>query len=162
MGILLLGFFGGLISSVAVIADLSTLTKTQEKFHKLLCASAILTTVGSLVVVAAILLAAAPQLLYIISWPLFIMILVGTGLALLIISQNGANGHKEVYKNHQNPLQVKAIINLAIILALMIAFVAIAQHTFDSHATVIIAFLAGLVDLRSISLAIATLFRANQ
>jgi len=41
-------------------------------------------------------------------------------------------------------------------MALMIAIVAIVQRVFDSHATVIIAFFAGIIDLRSIALAIAS------
>jgi uncharacterized membrane protein (DUF4010 family) len=162
MGLLLTGFFGGLISSIVVIANISDIAKAHAKFKVILCAAAILATVGSIVVVLITVFAAAPKLLSAIGWPLFIMVLVGTGIALLMISKNGIHEITETRKKHQNPLQIKAIINLAIILGGMLALVAIAQRMFGSHGVIFIAFFAGLVDLRSITLAIATLFFANQ
>lgn len=156
LGTVLMGFFGGLVSSTAVFVSLPKIVKEKPEITYPAVAAATLATVAMLIELSVLLLVAS-QFLFIntIAWPVLTMIIIGGLAAIAIIKRS--NGTK-VISNPGNPLDVKSIVRLSLLVGGMIALAAVAQHFAGAYGIQALAFLGGLFEIHSVSLAVATMF----
>lgn len=155
LGILFVGFFGGLVSSTAVFATLPTLLKGRPDRINMAVLAGILATVGMLTEFAIIQMIAASQLFLTVAIPVLAMALVGL-LSIIILFRRKPN-HQQI-EEPQNPLDIKAVIYLSSIIGGMLFLVAVAKNTLGLQAVQIVTFLGGIVEIHGVSLANASLF----
>lgn len=154
LGMMLLGFFGGLISSTAVFATLPKLVKARPELTNSAVIAAILSTVGMLTEFTIIVFIAAPKLLLALIWPVVLMLITGIILTLVFI-HNGKTG--EVIPKKMNPLEIKSVLRLALMIGGAMIIVAFTQHYFGARGVQLFALFGGLFELHSVSLATAML-----
>ncbi len=157
LGTVLMGFFGGLVSSTAVLASLPRIVRQQPELTHSASAAAILSTIGMLIELSIILFVASPELLLLFIRPILAMMIVG-GLAALYVL-NGKEIEVPVVHQPMNPLDFGAILRLSLLIGGMIFLVAIAKHYLGVSGLQVVAFFGGFFELQSISLGIASLFQ---
>lgn len=157
LGTVLMGFFGGLVSSTAVLASLPRIVRQQPELTYAASAAAILSAIGMLIELSLVLFVASPQLLLLFIRPILAMMIMG-GLAALYILK-GKTLEVPVMNHPMNPLDFAAILRLSFLIGGMIFLVALAKHSLGVHGIEIVAFFGGFFELHSVSLAIATLFQ---
>jgi uncharacterized membrane protein (DUF4010 family) len=155
LGMVLTGFFGGIVSSTAVFASLPHLVKSQPELTPSATAAAIMATIASLLVFASIMLIASPALFTVIIWPIISMSLVG--MLSLIPAFKKETCQRDISPS-SNPLDLIAVLKLALLIGGMLIVTTIAQKYFNTRGVEFVAFLGGLFELHGISLAISTLF----
>lgn len=159
LGVLLLGFFGGLVSSTAVFATLPRFVSQHPRSIRAAVAAAVLATVGTLLELALVLLVASPQLMLAVLWPLLTIIVTGLVCAFVIFRNHAA---AELIPAPKNPLDVKSVLYLSALIGGMLILVALARRLIGTEAVHAIAFFGGLFEIHSVSLATATLFASNK
>jgi uncharacterized membrane protein (DUF4010 family) len=160
LGILLTGFFGGLVSSTAVFTTLPRFSREHPELTRVTVAAALLATVAKLIEFTLIIAIAAPALLKMIIAPLITMATVGVLLAFLMTYDNGA---KKIIAHHPiNPLDVRSILRLACFIGGMVFLIGLAQFYFGARGIQLLAFLGGLVQLHSVTYAAATLYTTGK
>ncbi len=159
LGILLMGFFGGLVSSGAIYVALPKFSIKHPKLYRETVAAAIFAALGMLVEFTIIIFIAAPALIMALAWPLTMMILVGLLSSLLVMRGAG----KTAYVSEAgNPLDFKSILRLALFIGGMLILVAIVKRYIGIEGVRAISFFGGLFELHGVSLANATLFIENK
>jgi len=159
LGVLFMGFFGGLVSSTAVFATLPRFLKNHPERAKPAAAAALLATVGMLLEFTVIMFFAAKELLIQLIAPISVMIIVGILSAVLLFRKNGMNSSIETPRN---PLDFKSVFYLSSVIAGMLFIVALAKRYVGTDFVYLITFLGGLLEVHSVSLATATLFVGNK
>ena len=154
IGIILTGFFGGLVSSTTVFLNLPRIVSESPQIIFSAVAAGLLATVGMLVESLFILSIISLPLLSSLFAPILGMIL--TGVLLSFILQRG-HVHNHIISGSMNPLDFKAVLRLAIFISTMLILVATAKHYLGSTAVHTLAFLAGLFEVHSTTMATATL-----
>ena len=124
LGILFVGFFGGLVSSAAVFANLPRYLKQHPDHINFAVAAGILATVGMLTEFSIIVTVAAHELFFTVAIPVAVMILIGL-ISTALLFRPKPNHHQ--IENPQNPLDIKSVIYLSTIIGGMLILVAIAQ-----------------------------------
>lgn len=160
LGMLLTGFFGGLVSSTAVFMNLPRMIRQRTELTRVATAAAILSTVAKLIQFIIILFIAAPQLVSGFIWPIAIMIIVGVGSAFLIAYKD--SNKKFTPQQYTNPLDVKSVLRLAIFISAMIFIVGVIEFYAGTKGIQLVAFLGGLVGLHAITYALAILNSAGE
>lgn len=153
-GLMLSGFFGGLVSSTAVFATLSTRLKSSPEGERAASASAILATVATLVELLVILFSASALLGKALVVPVVAMMVTGAVMAWLIARRSSWTGSAAP---PSNPLDAKAILKLSLVIGGMLFLVGAAQRTLGAEAVGLVTFLGGLFEIHGVSLASATL-----
>lgn len=156
LGTVLMGFFGGLISSTAIFATLPHIVRRQPELTSCASAAAILSTVAMLIEFSVIIFVVSPTLLLQIIAPIFTMMVVGSVIALALLKRKT---EQLMIHYPMNPLDFMGVLRLSFVIGGMIFLVALAKHYLGVAALQIIAFLGGLFTLHSVSLAIATLYQ---
>jgi len=154
LGISIAGFFGGLVSSTAVFANLPRLVKEEPKLTYHAVAAGILATIGMLVELSVILLIVSPPLFLTVCWAIFAMIGVGL-LSTFLVTKTRIR--EEILSKSLSPLDLKTILRLASLIGGMIFLVALTKHFVGIKALHLFSFLAGLFNVQSITLATANL-----
>ena len=154
VGMILMGFFGGLVSSTAVFLTLPKLTREQPNLIYHAAAAGILATVGMLIEFCIIISVAAPPVMKVLLWPVVAMMGVGI-IVTALLARNHA--HENVISKPINPLDLKAVLKLTLLIGGMMIFVSIIRHYIDHYGMHIIAFFVGLFEVHGISLATAAL-----
>lgn len=159
LGMILTGFFGGLVSSTAVFITLPHLVKDRPELLRAAIAASILATVGMLFELAII--------LFVISQPLFLTmrwsILAMTGVGLISAFLIARNHISEPVISHPlNPLDIKLVLRLTLVISGMIFLVALTKHYSGVYGMHVFAFFAGLFNVQSITLATANLQTQQQ
>lgn len=155
LGMILTGFFGGLVSSTAVFITLPHLVKDRPEITHAAIAAGILATVGMLVELAVILFVVSQALFLATLWSMIAMIGVGLASAFLMARQH--TGEHVLPTNPLNPLDIKLVLRLAMIISGVIFLVALAKHSVGIYGMHVFAFLVGLFNVQSITLATANL-----
>lgn len=153
-GLLLSGFLGGLVSSTAVFATLPAQLKLIPEGVRPVAASAVLATVATLVELLVILFSASSSLGQSLAFPILAMISTGLVFAWIFARRAKAN---ESMPSSLNPLDVRAVLKLWLIVGGMLFVIAAVQKTYGSRAVGIATFLGGLFEVHGVSLATATL-----
>lgn len=157
LGIILTGFCGGLISSTAVFVNLPQLYQKRPSSLITITAAAVYATVATLVEILVIVALAAPLLLPKLQWPIVSMIVIGGSIGLIIFRRH--NNHHEL-KRPDNPLDMLALIRLTAVIAGMLLIATIAKNYVGTQGLQLFAFIGGLFELQSTTLAISTLYTA--
>lgn len=155
LGVMFMGFFGGLVSSTAVFATLPRFVKNHPERTRSAAAAGILATVGMLIELTILIIAAAPELFLTIALPTSVMLVVGILISLSLYRKDKT---KQTLSTPKNPLDFKSIAYLSLMIGSMIIVVAFAKGFVGTEGVQIISFLGGLFELHGVSLATATLF----
>lgn len=156
MGVILMGFFGGLISSTVVFTTLPNFYREHPNMLRPTIVAAIFATIGMLIEFVVVLFVVAPSLVGTMIAPVGAMIVAGMSALLLMIGQKKQG--KLLYHEHPNPLNYKSIIRLSIFLGLMLVLVAVVERYVGSEAVKVVNFLGSLFQFQSVSLATAMLY----
>lgn len=159
LGMVFLGFLGGLVSSTAVFVTIPAYYKRNPDMLFPALAAAIFSVLGMLFEFLVIVFVAAPELMYAMLWPCLIMMLIGSTSALFLLNKKTT---KPMTTETGNPLDLKSIIRLALLIAGMLLIVAIAKQHVGTQAVQAIAFLGGLFETHGVSLATAILFKEGK
>lgn len=155
LGMVLMGFFGGLVSSTAVFVNLPRLIKKNPRLFRHAAAAAILATVAMLIEFIVIVAVAAPQLVIDVIWPIVAMMTTGTIIALLIIY---GTSQEKLAAHSINPLDFKSVLRLACLIGGMIFLIGLTKQYMGLEGLRLVAFLGGLFELHSTTYAIATVY----
>lgn len=157
-GMALVGFFGGLVSSTAVFVTLPRLYHEQPKILRLAIAAALFSIVGMFVELLIILLFAAPALFYFLLFPVISMLIVGIIIGVFLMRKPTVSDADIMPL--KNPLDMLAVLRLTLFIAGVIILVTLAKRYVGAEAAQAVAFLGGLFELHSVTLATALLYNA--
>lgn len=156
-GALVVGFLGGLVSSTAVL-----LSSARDSLKAKKVSSLVMTVVGSQI-------ASLGQLLFIVamvSMPLFwqLALPIGSTIAVAAVilgfyTWKASNSRADVPL--RSPLDWRGVLRLAVVFALMLAGIAVANKFFGESGSSGMSILAGIFELHGVTLANSTIF-ANQ
>ncbi|KTD21089.1 MgtC/SapB family protein [Legionella londiniensis] len=157
LGIILIGFFGGFVSSTAVFASLSqeTRTKTQTVYSGVL--GGVFATIATMLAFLMVILAVSPNLFKFVILPIIAAIASG-GLSTWFFLHNG---EAKIQISYPNPLDYKALIKLGLLIMGILLLVAITQKYLGTRALGITAFITGLFELQAMAYAIALFYQKN-
>ncbi|MCX7124422.1 MAG: DUF4010 domain-containing protein [Gammaproteobacteria bacterium] len=130
VGLALMGFLGGFVSSTLVFANLPHTLNSHPKSKLAVIASALFATLAMLIEVMAIIFVASPAFLFYIIKPMITMC----------------------------PLNLLFLFRTALLIAGTLVLIALARHFVGTEAVFIISFLTGLFEIHGISLATALLY----
>jgi uncharacterized membrane protein (DUF4010 family) len=157
---LVIGGLGGFVSSTAVLMTNAKDAATHpDEWRKHL----IITWVAQI--------AALCEMLVIVAWispelALAVLPAIGSGVAISIVIYGLLNWRQQETMHSldkmKSPLNLKGVLRLAVLLALILGAVGAAQKLIGPAATQTLAFLAGLFDLHGITLATSTMVSQHQ
>ncbi len=153
-GLVLGGFLGGLVSSTAVFATLPAQVKSNPDGAGPAAACAVLATVATLVELLVILFSASTALGEALLVPIASMIAIGAGFAWAFGRKSSG---RESTLPTTNPLDVRAVLKLSLLIGGMLLVVGTVQRTLGGKAVGVATFLGGLFEIHGVSLATATL-----
>lgn len=159
LGMALVGFFGGLVSSTAVFATLPTIYHEHPALLRSLIAAAIFSVVGMLIELLFILLIASKILLLSMIWPILSMTVLGSIFGILLSFRQKRPIRKIQPKN---PLDFLSILKLTLFIGSTLILVSLAKRYLGTGAAQIVAFLGGLFELHSVSLTTASLYLTHK
>lgn len=159
LGMLFIGFFGGLVSSTAVFANLPVFLKDRPDRTRIAVAAGILATVGMLTEFSIIITLAAHDLFLTVLIPVAVMMFIGLVSTLLIFHTKP--NHAD-FEEPRNPLDVKAVIYLSSIIGIMLILVAFAKNYFGAEGVHLVTLIGGIFEVHGVSLATATLYVGKQ
>lgn len=155
LGVLLMGFFGGLVSSTAVFATLPRFLQGHPERLFSAVAAAILAILAMLIELSVIVMMTSPELFYSISHILGSMFLVGLICSVLIYRRSETN---LAIEEPSNPLDFKSVLYLSSVIGGMIFIIALVKYYIGPEAVEIVSFLGGFFEVHSVTLAAANLF----
>ena len=163
IGIALVGFFGGFISSTVIFLTLPEIYKERSELLFPTIAAAILATVGMLVEFLIILYSLSSVLYNIFLQPILVMMLVGMAITLFL-TQGKDKGKAKPHLSFRkmNPLDLKSSLKLALLLFSMLILITVTIRYMGTQSGALVSFLAGLFELHSISIATSTLYVHEQ
>jgi len=156
LGYLLVGFLGGLVSSTALYATLTKNSKHKNADIVSLLAAGLAGISSTLVEVFVIVVIVAPKLAKTTIMPIGAMILA-SGLIALTLTKKSNKG-KVNFVELPNPLDLKSVLKLALVIFSMYIIVAMTRQFIGLKATGIVTFLGGLFESHSVILANAMLY----
>ena len=156
LGIAVMGFLGGMVSSTAVFAQLPHTLRTHPQLAGATIASGLLATVAMLVDIAIIIFVASPTLLVFIIWPIIAMIIVAIIATVILLHFQKIKTYSSTLLS--NPFNLLSIFGTSLYLGLMLILIAIAKKYISTQGVLFISFLGGLFEIHGISLATALLY----
>lgn len=156
LGMILLGFFGGLISSTAVFASLSHAKRRKKQSTFSAVIAGVFATIATLIGFVLVIFLVNPSLLQLILWPILAAILFG-GLSCWAFAFMSRN-HQQIKITYPNPLDIKVIIKLALFIMGILLFVGIIKQHLGQSGLAVTAFVTGLFDIHGMAYAIAMLY----
>jgi uncharacterized membrane protein (DUF4010 family) len=158
LGLVLTGFFGGLVSSTAIFLTVPKLVREDPAVCYPAIASSLAAVVASLLQFMVILFFVSPELLAHICWPILIMMAIAVLSSIILIREKHSTSFSP---QTLNPLDLKAATRLSILLAGMIFVVGLTRKYLGINAFQIVNYLGGLFDTHSVTFAAASLFANN-
>lgn len=155
LGMVFTGFFGGLVSSTAVLATLPHLVKSHPELSRPAITAAIFSNIGMLVELIIIIFTVSPALAKTILMPILAMIITGGFTTIALMNHDKS---PTISKLPPNPFSLIRILRLALIIAAMMFIVAYTQKHVGSNALILVTSLGGLFEIHSVSLATTNLF----
>lgn len=160
LGYLLMGFFGGLVSSTALFATVSKNSKLEKSDKNALTTAGLAAIAATLAESLVIIGFLSIPLLKTVFIPIILMIITSGLIALAFAKKN--NGTKIALQDLPNPLDFKSVLKLALIIFAMYIIVAMARQFLGVEAVGVITFLGGLFETHSVILANAILFSGKR
>lgn len=159
LGVMLLGFFGGLISSTAVFANIAEeeRKKTNLSYPKII--AGIYATIASLFAFLLVVFIVNLKLFQILMWPLGGAILIGVIISYPMI---GRKNHSKMSIEQTNPLDVKAVLKLAGIIMGILLLISLTNNLLGEKVLPIATFITGLFDIHGIAYALSVLYTRDQ
>lgn len=155
LGMVLVGFFGGFVSSTAVFASISQAKRKKVQSTASAVFAGIFATIATLIGFLIVIIVVAPNLIQYIIWPILAAISLGGISSWLFIKTNGKH---ELDITYSNPLDLKTVIKLALLIMGILILVGISKQHIGPKALPIMAFIAGLFDIHGMAYAIALLY----
>jgi len=159
LGMIFLGFFGGLISSTAVFASLSHSKRKKKEGTSSAVIAGIYATIATLIGFVLVILVVSADLTTLIIWPIGAAILFGGVTSWLVMH---FQRQEQITIEYHNPLDIKAIFKLTLLITSILLLVGGAKQYIGSQALPVTAFITGLIDIHAIGFAIATLFAQQE
>lgn len=159
LGMVLGGFFGGIVSSTAVFATLPKFSRQSPELCEAAVTAAIYAIIATLLEFVVIVLVAAPKLMLNTLLPVLAMTAVGFFMTLFMLRKTN---HNEILTDTPNPLDVLSVFRLALFIGGMIVLVALARRFLGVHGMQLVSFTGALFELHAVSLATATLYASNK
>lgn len=154
LGILLLGFLGGFVSSTSLTATIAKKSKHGE-IHPIIGACAVTLACSGMFLLVLIILLVTSFLLAIHVIPSLLISGLCAGIFALFLSQFVVESH--YIPRTSNPLAIFSALKMAAFLACMLFFVTSVKHLLGPNWLYAATFLAGFIEIRGVTLAIATL-----
>ncbi len=162
IGLPIAGFFSGFISSIATIGSMGECTKATPALTDACVAGAVLSSVATMLQLAILLTAVHPPILKMLGWPLFagggVMAIYGSWLAF---KAQLSSSEQESYRAKQ-PFRAKAALMLTLVIAAVLIVSAALKTWFGEKGLLVASAIAGLADVHSAAISVATLSAANQ
>lgn len=153
-GTLITGFLGGFVSSTAVLLSTARQAGKTSGSCRPLVGSALAAKLAAFVEVLLIVSMTSPSLLTTLIVPLGL----GLGVGVLVLFATGLNSERTPHAlTLRSPLDVRGVLRLAVLLALILGAVAFVEDITNGRATWMLSFVTGLFELHGITLATATL-----
>lgn len=153
-GMVLTGFFGGLVSSSALTLNLSRLTKTQPGLHNALSAG-ILTACATLFLRTQLLTAILNPALALILLPALTIMSLVTYLAAYFLWKNAGEFQDKEEMKLENPFQLGMAVKFGAFLVVILILSRILQANFGDTGAYVLAAVSGLADVDPITLSMA-------
>lgn len=157
-GALIIGFFGGLVSSTSVLLSSARQAKKYPEKSWMYASSAVIAKLAALIELFLIIGMVSPPLLAKVALPVALMMLVGLG-ALGVIGRKKVSA--ESILTLTSPLDLKGVVRLSVLLASILALISVAELWFGDRGTFVLSFLTGLFELHGVSLATSTMHSQN-
>lgn len=158
LGMIILGFLGGLISSTVVIATLPKIIEDNRELLKPAIGAAIFANIGMLTELGTILYITAPALIKYMAIPFGSMIITGIIISVVFVNLQ----HKSTpLSSSLNSFDFKSVLKLGLLLAFMIFTIGLIQQKMGNQALMMAAFFGGFFEIHSVSLGAANLFADN-
>ena len=159
LGLPLAGFFSGFVSSTLAVASFGSQCKRNSALNYVSSAGALLSNLASLLLMAAILFAAAPNLMFDMRWSL------GTGAIVLVIAAMLClinDGHRTILPETLKARAFKFThaLSIAVIIAAVIVLTAWLREWLGETGAIVTAGLVALVELQAAAASIAQLSSA--
>lgn len=158
-GSIVLGFFGGIVSSTAVLLSSARQARQTPERWKPLVVSAIAAKLAAFAELLLIVGMLSPKLFFRVLAPIALSSLIGIS-TLWILTRK-----PEEYKSSlvlQTPLNWSGVLRWALTLAGVLAVISLAEIKFGNEMTFALTFLTGLFELHATSLATTTMYSTGQ
>ncbi len=155
LGMMLTGFFGGLVSSTALFTSMAEKQKNQKKISYSSSVACIFAAIASMAANLLITLALNIDLFWSIFWPVLISTFIGALLAFSFSKQSKAY-HVEI--QNENPLYLWGVFKLAFILIGVSLITLVIQNNLGNKALPYLSFLTGLFSSHGMIYAISSLY----
>jgi uncharacterized membrane protein (DUF4010 family) len=160
VGVPLAGFFSGFVSSTLAVASFGSQVKQTATLISVASAGALLANLASLLLMAAILAAAAPDLMLEMLWPLLSGAVILMAAALLCLLRDGHRAIlPEVVKARS--FKLTHALSIALIIAAVIVLTAWLRELLGEAGALVTAGLVALVELQAAAASIAQLNSAG-
>jgi uncharacterized membrane protein (DUF4010 family) len=153
-GMVLTGFFGGLVSSSALTLNLSRLTNTQQGLQNVLSAG-ILTACATLFLRTLLLTAILNPALALILLPALTIMSLITYLAAYLLWKNAVEFQENEDMKLENPFQLGMAVKFGAFLVVILILSRILQANFGDTGAYVLAAVSGLADVDPITLSMA-------
>lgn len=156
-GIAFTGFFGGLVNSTAVIAEMAKRAKGQESMHQLAVGAILLANASMAVRNAVIGITFIPEAAFIVGPPLAAIAITGIGISLFV-----CDWKTDIEADLQSPFSMKNALMFGGLFLIILVVSAGAEVVFGAGGFLTTTFLAGLVSSGTSTATAVTLFSTGQ
>lgn len=156
LGMLLLGFMGGLVSSTVIFFNLSNMYKYHRDQIGAIIGCGIFATLAMLLEFLVVVTFVSPSLFFIFVWPIAFMILIGSIMAFFFIRTKAKK--QMIQHETTNPLEIKSVVLFSSLIITMLIIITLVQRYIGIEGSVIIALLGGLFELHSVTFASASMY----
>lgn len=156
---LIVGFFGGFVSSTAVLVSAAHSARISNSDSRHLVASVLASKMAALLELILILMIVSKSLALKLLIPIGSCFVTGA-LCLWLLAKHSSSKKSKI--NLRSPLHVGALLKLALLMTGLLGAVASVQHWLGTQATKAVSFATGLFELHGLSFATATMFEHGQ
>lgn len=156
LGLPLLGFLGGFISSTVVFATLPKFLNDHPKLLRTCVAAATFSITATLLELIVILLVASTKLLLSVVLPILAVVLTGFIIAIIFMARQKKS--KIDILPPDSPLDIKSILKLSLFIAIIFILITLAKNYFGMEGLRLVTFFSGLFELQGVTLVLSSLF----
>ncbi len=156
-GLAFTGFFGGLVNSTAVIAEMAKRATEQTSMHQLAVGAILLANASMAVRNAVIAISFIPEAAFIVGLPLGAIAITGIGVSLFV-----CDWKTDIETDLQSPFSMKNALMFGGLFLIILVVSAGAEVVFGASGFLTTTFLAGLVSSGTATATAVTLFSTGQ
>ncbi len=162
VGLPIAGFFSGFISSIATIGSMGEQTKNSPGLTGSAVAGAVLSSLATMMQLAILLAAVHPPALGSLVWPLLAGGVATAGYGAWLMLTSHKDGIKQDAYQAKRPFSTKTALMLTSVIALVLIVSAALKAWFGEKGLLIASAVAGLTDVHSAAISVATLAASHQ